>query len=74
MFLIDNKIIFFHFPKTSGTSFLKNTKNLIISPKIRHIGINHLSYEYYKYPILGMIRNPFSFMYHFITIFEIIND
>ena len=70
MFLIDNKIIFFHFPKTSGTSFKKNTKNLIISPQIRHIGINHLSFEYYKYPILGMIRNPFSFYVSFYNYFR----
>jgi len=70
MYLIDNKIILFHFPKTSGTSIRRNTKCEIILPKIRHIGINHLSYKYYKYPIFGMIRNPFSFYVSFYNYFR----
>jgi len=70
MYIIDNKIIFFHFPKTSGTSIIRNTKNEIIPPQIRHIGINHLSYKYYTYPIFGMIRNPFSFYVSFYNYFR----
>jgi len=71
MYLIDNKIIFFHFPKTSGTYIIKNSNNEILSPRIRHIGINHLQSIYYKYPILGMIRNPFSFYVSFYNYFQI---
>tara|TARA_B100000214_G_C23812518_1_gene555653 strand:+ start:97 stop:744 length:648 start_codon:yes stop_codon:yes gene_type:complete len=70
MYLIDNKIIFFHFPKTSGTYIRINTKNILIPPMIRHIGINHLPDEYYKYPIFGMIRNPFSFYVSFYNYFR----
>lgn len=70
MYLIDNKIIFFHFPKTSGTRIRRKTKNILLAPKIRHIGINHLPYEYYKYPIFGMIRNPFSFYVSFYNYFR----
>lgn len=70
MYLIDNKIIFFHFPKTSGTSIRKNTKNKIIKPNIRHVGINHLPYKYNKYPIFGIIRNPFSFYVSFYNYFR----
>lgn len=70
MYIIDNKVIFFHFPKTSGTNIIRNTKNEIIQPIIRHIGINHLSYKYYEYPIFGMIRNPFSFYVSFYNYFR----
>ena len=70
MFLIENKIIFFHFPKTSGTFIKKNKYIIPLHPYIRHIGINHLSNEYYKYPIFGMIRNPFSFYVSFYNYFR----
>lgn len=70
MYLIDNQIIFLHFPKTSGTCIRRGTQNILIPPLIRHIGINHLPSIYYKYPIFGMIRNPFSFYVSFYNYFR----
>ena len=70
MYLIDNKLIFIHFPKTSGTRIKKDTNSSLIPPAIRHIGINHLLSKYYMYPIFGMIRNPFSFYVSFYNYFR----
>jgi len=70
MYLIEDKVIFLHFPKASGTFIKRNTLCKILKPIIRHVGINHLPEEYYKYPIFGIIRNPFSFYVSFYNYFR----
>ena len=61
MFLIENTLIFIHFPKTAGTKIKRSNNGSIIGPQIRHVGVKQLPSVYRRYPIFGLIRNPYDF-------------
>lgn len=61
MYFIKNRLVFIHFPKTAGTAIRCNNDSKSVIVTDRHVGIQHLPKIYRKFPIAGMIRNPFDF-------------
>jgi hypothetical protein len=61
MFIIKNKLVFIHFPKTAGTAIKRRNGSKASIVNYRHAGIQQLPKIFRKFPIIGMIRNPFDF-------------
>ena len=71
MLLVNDKIIFIHFPKTAGTKIhncLINNNNSIIVD--RHSGLKNIGKIYLDIPKFGLIRNPFTFYVSFYNMFR----
>ena len=70
MYIVDNKFILIHFPKTAGHTIQMSIKCSRVGRKMRHPGIKQLPNEYRKYPIIGFIRNPYDFYVSFYFFFR----
>ena len=72
MLLVNDKIMFIHFPKTAGTKIstcLINNKNGCIISE-RHSGLKDLDNIYLDIPKFGLIRNPFTYYVSFYNMFR----